>query len=218
MILRYLGHSSFELRLGDGRKIIFDPYEAGSYDGAVGFDRITEKYDIAVVSHDHPDHASRRVIEDAGSLVDSAGRVDLGGVVIESFSVYHDESSGSERGVNLVSIIEADGLRIAHLGDLGHPISVPDLPALEGVDVILIPVGGYFTIDARAAAAIVREFEPKIAIPMHFKTEKLGFPIAGVDNFTDLMDNVEIAGKCEMEISVSMLSGPRKVVVLDPAL
>ena len=218
MIIRYLGHSAFELRLDDQRKIVFDPYEAGSYDGAVGFDQITGKYDIAVVSHDHPDHASARVTASAENVVDKAGERDLGGVRIGSYSTFHDETSGSERGKNLVSIVEAEGLRIAHLGDLGHIVDVGELPELEGVDVILIPVGGHFTIDAGTAALIVERFRPKITIPMHFKTEKLGFPIATVDDFTALMDNVEVAGGSELEISHDTLSGASKVVVLDPAL
>ena len=218
MIIKYLGHSAFELRLDDKRKVVFDPYEAGSYDGAVGFGPITGSYDIAVVSHDHPDHASAKVIASAENVVDSDGAFDFEGVGIRSFGVFHDETSGSERGNNLVSIVETEGLRIAHLGDLGHIIDPAELPELEGVDVLLIPVGGYFTIDAGTAASIVEKFRPKIVIPMHFKTEKLGFPIAAVDDFISLMDNVEVAGASELEISGESLSGASKVVVLDPAM
>ncbi len=218
MRLKYLGHAAFELSLGDGRKIVFDPYEAGSYDGAVMFDPIEGRYDIAVVSHDHPDHASAVVIASADRVVDSAGETEIDGIKVASFPVFHDETKGSERGKTLISIVETEGIRIAHLGDLGHMITMEDLPALGGLDVAMIPVGGHFTIDAEVAAAIVDLFKPKIVIPMHFKTEKLGFPIDAVDGFISLMDNVEVTGGSELEISSETLSGSSKVVVLEPAL
>ena len=218
MKLRYLGHSAFELELADGRRIVFDPYESGSYDGALGYGPIAGPHDIAVVSHDHPDHRFEGITSQAAAVVDGAGETDIEGVRITTIPTFHDESEGSERGANLISIIEAEGLRIAHLGDLGHAITKADAPALEGVDVMIVPVGGYFTIDAATAKAIADEFSPKIVVPMHYKTGKCGFPIAPVDDFTMLMGEFEDSMGSELELTAGSLPAGQKVIVLDPAL
>lgn len=218
MKLRYLGHAAFELELTDGRRIVFDPYEAGSYDGALAFGPISGPHDIAVVSHDHPDHRFEGVVSQAAAVWDKAGETDIGGVRITSIPVFHDESEGSERGTNLISIIEADGVRVAHLGDLGHAITKAEAPALEGVDVMIIPVGGYFTIDAAVAKAVVEEFSPKIVVPMHYKSGKCGFPIAPVEDFTMLMGEFKEAGGSELDLTAGSLPAGLNVIVLDPAL
>lgn len=218
MKLRYLGHAAFELELSDGRKIVFDPYESGSYDGALAYGPIAGPHDIAVVSHDHPDHRFEGVVSRAGTVWDGPGKTDIDGVRITSIPTFHDETKGSERGTNLISVVEADGVRVAHLGDLGHAITKADAPALEGVDVMIVPVGGYFTINAAAAKAIVEEFSPKIVIPMHYKTGKCGFPIAPVDDFTMLMGEFNLAGGSDLDLEAGSLPTERKVIVLDPAL
>jgi L-ascorbate metabolism protein UlaG (beta-lactamase superfamily) len=218
MKLRYLGHAAFELELADGRRLVFDPYESGAYDGALGYGPIEGPHDIAVVSHDHPDHRFEGVTSKASTVWDSAGEADLDGVTVTSVPTFHDETEGSERGTNLISIVEAEGVRVAHLGDLGHAIRKEDAPALVGVDVMIVPVGGFFTIDAAAAKTIVDEFSPKIVIPMHYKTGKCGFPIAPVDEFTMLMGEFTEAGGSELELTASAIPAATKVMVLDPAL
>ncbi len=218
MKLRYLGHAAFELELTDGRKIVFDPYEAGSYDGALAFGPISGPHDIAVVSHDHPDHRFEGVVSQAAAVWDRAGETDIGGVRITSIPTFHDETEGSERGTNLISIVEADGVRVAHLGDLGHAITKADAPALEGVDVMIVPIGGYFTIDAAVAKAVVEEFSPKIVVPMHYKSDKCGFPIAPVEDFTMLMGEFKEAGGSELDLTADSLPAGLNVIVLDPAL
>lgn len=109
-------------------------------------------------------------------------------------------------------------MRVAHLGDLGHALSDEDFSALRNIDVLLIPVGGHFTIDAATAAGLAGEIGPRIVIPMHFKTDKVDFPIASVDGFTELMENVEVAGSSEFTVTKSDLTKTTKVVVLEPAL
>jgi L-ascorbate metabolism protein UlaG (beta-lactamase superfamily) len=218
MKLRYLGHAAFEIELEGGRKIVFDPYESGAYDGALGYGPIEGPHDIAVVSHDHPDHRFEEVTSRAGAIVDQAGEREFDGIKITTIPTFHDESKGSERGKNLISIIEAEGVRVAHLGDLGHPVTRADVPALENIDVMIIPVGGHFTIDATAAKAIVEEFKPGIVVPMHFKTGKCGFPIAPVDQFTMMMGDFEEAGGSELDITAGSLPSGSRVMVLDPVL
>ena len=218
MKLRYLGHAAFELELDDGRRIVFDPYESGSYDGALAYGPISGPYDIAVISHDHPDHRFEGVVSQAAAVWDGAGETEIEGVRITSIPTFHDETEGSERGTNLISIVEAGGVRVAHLGDLGHMITKTDVPALEGVDVRIIPVGGHFTIDAATAKAIVGEFSPKIVVPMHYKTGKCGFPIAPVDDFTMLMGEFDEAGGSELDLDAGSMPAGSNVIILDPAL
>jgi L-ascorbate metabolism protein UlaG (beta-lactamase superfamily) len=218
MKIKYLGHAAFELDLDDGKKVVFDPYESGSYGGALAYGPIQGEFDLAIISHDHADHRCEGVVTRAKNIVDSAGEHDLEGFKVKAFPTYHDESDGSERGSNLISIIEAEGIRIAHLGDLGHRVSAEEIPDLKGVDVLLIPVGGHFTIDAKVAADLVAAFKPRIAIPMHFKTDKVDFPIRPVEEFASLMENVEKAGGSEITVTKEGLPEPGKVVVLYPAL
>ena len=218
MKLRYLGHAAFELELTDGRRIVFDPYESGSYDGALACGPIEGAHDIAIVSHDHPDHRFEGVVSQAAAVWDGAGETEIDGVKIISIPTFHDENEGSDRGTNLISIVEADGVRVAHLGDLGHVITKAEAPALEGVDVMIIPVGGYFTIDAATAKGIVEEFSPKIVVPMHYKSDKCGFPIAPVKDFTMLMGEFKEAGGSELDRMAGSLPAGLNVIVLDPAL
>jgi L-ascorbate metabolism protein UlaG (beta-lactamase superfamily) len=218
MKLRYLGHAAFELVSEVGVKVIFDPYEPGAYDGALQYGPISGRYNIAVVSHDHADHRDPGVTARAANVVDGPGTFDFEGIRVVSWPTFHDESGGSERGKNLVSVVELDGMRIAHLGDLGHQLETDELEALGSVDVLLIPVGGHFTIDAVSAAGLIGDIGPGIAIPMHFKTEKVAFPIASVDEFTDLMENVEVTGGSELTVTKEDVPEATKVVVLESAL
>jgi L-ascorbate metabolism protein UlaG (beta-lactamase superfamily) len=217
MKITFLGHAAFEVALDDGKRVVFDPYESGSFNGALAYGPIEGAYDLAVVSHDHADHCCESVTSKARKVIDGAGEFDFEGIKITTYPTFHDESRGSERGENLISVIEAEGLKLAHLGDLGHPLSDEETAALTGVDVLLIPVGGYFTIDADVASKIVTAVGPKMVIPMHFKTAKVDFPITGVDDFISRMDNVETVGGSEIVLSKEDLPGTQKVVVLDPA-
>jgi L-ascorbate metabolism protein UlaG (beta-lactamase superfamily) len=216
MKIKYLGHAAFELALASGARYVFDPYTEGAF-GTLKYAAIEGNYDVAIVSHNHEDHVSRDVLSHSMKIVNTSGKITVGDVTIESLMTYHDGSKGSARGKNLISIVEAEGLRVAHLGDLGHAIAPKDFPMLKWMDVLMIPVGGHFTIDAATAAALAKSFEPKIVIPMHYLTPKADFPITPVENFTKLMDTVEIADGSEIEVTKGTLPKKMKVVVLEPA-
>lgn len=217
MKIIYLGHSAFEIVLAGGMRIVFDPYTAGAFGGGLGYGPITGDFDIAVVSHEHEDHTSKDVLKRSKKIVAKAGRVVVPGAVIESVATYHDDENGAKRGKNLVSVLQADGLRVAHLGDLGHAMGAKDYPVLAGLDLLMIPIGGHFTIDAEVAAKMAKGLHSKIVIPMHFKTPKVDFPITPVENFTKLMDNVENVGASEIEVTKGTLPAKMKVIVLQPA-
>ncbi|MBD3180093.1 MAG: MBL fold metallo-hydrolase [Candidatus Latescibacteria bacterium] len=217
MELKFLGHAAFQLKLDNGKLLVFDPYEAGSYDGALKYSPIQGDFDIAVVSHGHADHYDSDIVSGIENVVESEGSFTFDGITVNTYPCYHDETEGEERGENLISIVEAGGRRIAHLGDLGHQISEDDLPGLKGVDVMMIPVGGYFTIDAATAGRIVDEFKPAVTVPMHFKTGKVEFPINPVSDFTSLRENVIEEGGSVLELNDRLFSGGRKTVLLEPA-
>ena len=136
------------------------------------------------------------------------------GIEISGIEVFHDESSGAERGKNTIFKMKIDGMNVVHLGDLGHALSEGDVKDIGSVDVLFVPVGGYFTIDAAAAEAITKTLNPKVVVPMHYKTEKCGFPIASVDEYTKNKAVKKTDG--EFEVTKENLPGTMTTYVLTP--
>lgn len=218
MKVKWLGHAAFLFTTDEGLKILTDPYVPGAYDGAVGYGKIQEVADIVTVSHEHADHNGARDLPGRPQVLKGEGEWTIKGVKIKGVATFHDPVKGKERGTNTVFIYDVDNLRLVHLGDLGH---IPDkavLSALGRVDVILVPVGGVFTIDAHQATELVRLVKPRLVIPMHYKTPKLGFSIAGVDEFLKLAPGVKQTGKSEVEVKSEMLPAETETWVLLPAL
>ena len=139
--------------------------------------------DIITVSHDHYDHNNTKSLRGDKFIIDSAGEYDVKGILIYGVESYHDEVEGKERGKNIIFRIEMDNISITHLGDLGHKLNSKQLEILTGTDILLIPVGGKYTLDAKKAVEVTSQIEPRIVIPMHYKTPNLTFDIDGVDKF-----------------------------------
>lgn len=213
MKIKYLGHSAFVLTSKAGTRIVFDPYQAGAYDGAVGYPPINETAEIVLLSHDHPDHGYAKAVQGKPQVISSAGSRSVKEVKVTGLSAFHDESRGSQRGKNIVFTIEADGLRVTHLGDLGHMLSEKEVEQIGQPDVLLVPVGGFFTIDASTATGIAERLLPRIVIPMHYKTECCGFPIAPVDGFLKGKKAVKRLGQ-EVELAKQSLPAGQEVWVL----
>ncbi len=218
MEIKWLGHAAFLLTTADGTRIITDPYVPGAYDGAVGYAPIKEFADIVTVSHDHADHNGVRDLPGSPQVIKGAGEWTVKGVKISGLDTFHDPSQGRERGRNTVYVFETEGLRVAHLGDLGHIPDERTVKALAGVDLLLVPVGGVFTIDARQAAELVGKVSPRVVIPMHYKTAKLGFAIARVDEFAKLAPGVKKTGRSAVEVKPATLPEQTETWVLEPAL
>ena len=216
MKIKYLGHASFLLTAGDGTRVLIDPYEHGCFDGAVKYGKITERADIVACSHRHADHYGLKDLDDGYELFEGSGERVLKGIKVRGVSTYHDESGGSERGENTVLVFEIDGMKVVHLGDLGHSLTDEHVEQIGPVDVLLVPVGGYFTIDAVKATEVMEKLNPKLVIPMHYKTEKVDFPIAPLDEFLAGKENVRKTGTSEVEIST--LPETREIWVLEHAL
>lgn len=215
MKITWLGHSSFLVESRDGTRIITDPYESGSYDGAVGYRPIDEQADIVTVSHDHADHNAVEAVTGAPEIVRGPDSRTVKGVPIKGVATFHDGNKGQDRGRNTVYVIEVDGLRVGHLGDLGHPLSDDEAKAVGEVDVLLAPVGGYYTIGPEEAKSVAESVGASIIIPMHYKTDALGFPIQPVDDFLKLMDKVERVGSRTVELGKEDIEPAPKVIVLD---
>ena len=169
MEITYLGHSSFKLR-GKTVTVVTDPYDGGLV--GLKFPKHTSA-DIVTVSHDHNDHNALTSVEGSPFVVGGPGEYDVKGVGIVGIGVFHDEVRGAKRGKNTIYRIELDAIRIVHLGDLGHTLTSDQVDGLDGVDILLIPVGGIYTIDAKVAAEVVTAIEPSIVIPMHYNREGL---------------------------------------------
>jgi L-ascorbate metabolism protein UlaG (beta-lactamase superfamily) len=214
MKIKWYGHAAFRLETDAGVRIIIDPYESGAFSGALNYGKISDKADIVLITHDHADHNYTGDIEEPFTDISKEGTFEIKGVVITGIPTFHDPSRGSERGGNLVFVIEADGLRLAHLGDLGHSLEQEAIARIGKVDVLLLPVGGYFTIDAAEATQAMNAIRPAITIPMHFKTDKVEFPIAGVTEFTRDKGNVKNVESSEIEVNRAKLPNEPEILVL----
>ncbi len=181
MIITWQGQSCFKIqdKVGtEGITLVTDPF-----DKSLGLKLPNFEADIITVSHDHADHNNISAFRGTPKVVKSAGEYAIKGVMIEGISSYHDESEGKERGSNIIYRIEMDDITVCHLGDLGHVLDNKQLERLEGIDILLIPVGGKYTLDAKRAVEVISQIEPRIVIPMHYKTGDVKMDIDGVDKF-----------------------------------
>lgn len=217
MKLTYFGHSSFLVQAQDGTRIIIDPYRSGAYEGAVKYDPVGETADVVVASHEHDDHGACDTVPGNPKIYVHPDQVSLGKVTITGIHVAHDEKGGSERGKNTLIVIDDADIRLVHLGDLGHTLDETTIKALGRVDVLLVPVGGFFTIDHKQAAKVVEAVNPRVVIPMHYKTDRVDFPIARVDDFLATQTRVEYKDSPTIELTSSTLPTERTVMVLPHA-
>jgi len=215
MKVKFLGHATFLISSDKGIKIITDPYET---DPGLTYGEITESADIVSVSHDHHDHCNVAAVKGNPVVVRRVGRSVAKGIEFSGIASYHDDARGSLRGNNIIFCFELDGIRVCHLGDLGHLLDNRQVKEIGSVDILLIPVGGYFTIDAKAATQVCNQLKPRVIIPMHYKTEK-GIPgIFGVDEFLRGKANVSRLDSSEVEFRRGELPATSQIIVLRPAL
>ena len=215
MRVKWLGHSAFLITSQAGTKVITDPYAP-----AVGlsYGPIKEAADIVTVSHGHGDHNNAAALPGSPLVIKGVMTKKVKDVELSGVATFHDEDKGSQRGSNTVFCFTIDGMKVCHLGDLGHTLSPEQAAAIGEVDILLIPVGGYYTIDAEAATQTYLDLKPKVVVPMHFKTPKCGFPISSVDDFLRGKTNAKKVGTSEVEFTREKLPVSTEIVVLTPAL
>jgi L-ascorbate metabolism protein UlaG (beta-lactamase superfamily) len=215
MKVKYLGHSAFTITSNSGVKIITDPYQTSP---SLTYGEITESADIVTVSHKHFDHSNAAAVGGNPEVVSQAGRSVVKGIEIKGVASAHDDSGGRRRGGNIIFRFEVDGVAVCHLGDLGHRLDDKQLEEIGRVDVLFIPVGGTFTIDAKMATDVCNQLKPSVVIPMHYKTEK-GLPdISGVEGFLSGKDNVSRSDSSQAEFRPGELPATTQIIVLKPAL
>jgi len=215
MKIKWLGHASFVITSDKGLRILTDPYETG---GDLTYGEIKESADIVTVSHEHADHNNVSAVEGSPEVVRGAAKGRVKGIEFNSISTYHDDAQGRSRGENTIFCFKVDGVRICHLGDLGHQLSDEQIAELGKVDVLLIPIGGFYTIGAKVASQLCDKLMPKVVIPMHYKTSKCSFPITGVDEFLRGKERVTRLNTSEVELKQGQLPESTQIIVLKSAL
>lgn len=214
MKIKWLGHSCFLMTSSKGTRVLADPF-----DEQVGYELPSVEADIVTTSHDHFDHGYTKIVKGTFLHVNKPGEVIKDGVHIFGIKTYHDKTSGSKRGINIVYIYDIDGLRICHFGDIGHIPSAQQLAEIGEIDIALLPVGGIFTVNAAEAYEIIKLLKPQITIPMHFETPELKFDLDGIDCFLSeagLSDTSEVyLRKNEIEITKNNIHEFPKIIVLN---
>ena len=212
MEISWLGHSCFKLR-DKQATLITDPYPPD-----LGYSLGKQIADIVTLSHQHPGHSFAQGINGNPKIVTGPGEYEISNMLIIGVSTFHDNEKGIKRGKNTVYLIEMNEVSICHLGDLGHILSHKQITDIGLVDILLIPVGGYFTIDHKQATVISQSLKPRVIIPMHYKNSKCNYPISKVDEFLRGKNNVRRLDLNEVDYKKSELPEAVEIVVLQPAL
>jgi len=199
MIVKWLGHACFLIISKDGVRIITDPYAVG---GDINYSPIKESADIVVVSHEHADHNNVSAVRGKPEVVQGSGTKTAKGIQFRGIATYHDTSQGKERGRNTVFCFSIDNIKLCHLGDLGHLLSPEQIKEIGDIDMLFIPVGGFYTVDAAEASQVCDQLNPRVIIPMHFKTPKCAYPITGVEDFLKGKKDVRRVDSSEVEFEL----------------
>jgi len=215
MKIKWLGHACFLITSKAGLRIITDPYTVG---GGINYSPIEESADVVLVSHGHGDHSNVSAVRDQPEVVRRTGVNTARGIQFKGVATYHDTSQGKQRGNNIIFCFTLDGIRVCHLGDLGHVLGPEQVGEIGGVDILFVPVGGFYTVDADAASQVCDQLEPRVIIPMHFRTSKCTLPIAGVDDFLKNKRKVKKMDSSEVEFELGELPAVREILILKPFL
>ena len=237
MKVKWLGHACFMIISETGTKIITDPYTTG---GGLTYGEIKESADIVTVSHDHTDHNNIAAVRGNPAVVKGAVTVEIKGIKFKGVPTYHDETGGKLRGINTISCFEVDGIRVCHLGDLGHRLSDKQIVELGKIDILLlcvgllVPVGeprmlpdkpepGNYTyddyiIDANVANQLYDQLEPGVIVPVHFSNKKCTYKLAGIEEFLQGKKNVRQPDTSVIEINRNNLPEDAEIIVLVSAL
>jgi len=208
--IKWLGHASFLLRSDGGVTLVMDPY-----DDTIGYPLPYPTADIVTTSHDHRDHGYVAGVRGNPQVIRTPGEHRLKGIRILGIPTHHDERGGKQRGPNVIYVVDMDGVTICHLGDLGHPLKKEQVGQIGAVDVLMVPVGGVYTIDARQAAELVRQVGPRLVLPMHYQTPALSFPLAPVDDFFRALGLKKPAPLPGLTVRRETLPAEMQVVLLD---
>lgn len=208
MIVTWLGHSCFLLKGDHGLLILLDPF----FEDEVGYPLPLMETNIVIISHDHLDHNNVDAAGSSPDVIFGPGEYISMGVEILGIKSYHDDKRGRRRGENTIFCFELDGVRVCHLGDLGHALTPLQIREIGPVDLLFIPVGGRYTIDAKGANEVMRQLHPAMAVPMHYRTGALSFDLDPVDDFLKGKEDVTIQET--LQLTGEKVEGDGRVVLL----
>ena len=208
--IKWFGHGCFRLR-GREATIVMD--QVGR---TTGYTLPKQKADIVTISHEHPGHNAKGQVQDGYFLIDGPGEYEVSDVFVTGIRTFHDANGGKDNGFNTVYMVELEELRICHLGDLAHPLSEQQLEGLDAVDVLLVPVGGGRALDAQGANEVIGQIEPRIVIPMHYRTNSGDQSLEAIDRFCKELGVEQAAPQDKLTLRKSDLPETIKVVILEP--
>jgi len=209
MDISWLGHSCFRIK-GSHATVITDPYSP-----SLGYSLGKPTARIVTVSHQHPGHSYVQGVGGEPRVITGPGEYEISGILIIGIATFHDAEGGGKRGKNTVYLMEVDEVSVCHLGDLGHVLTAEQAEELGNVDILLLPVGGVSTINAPAAAEVVRRLEPTVVIPMHYKTEALSWELEPVGRFLKEIGVKEVNSSPKLSFTRTSLPASTQVFLLD---
>ena len=217
MEITFIAHASFKLR-GNKATVVTDPFDPAFLN--LKFPKV--EADIVTISHEHADHNYLPADILSPLLIQGPGEYESKGVNVIGVSSYHDDKNGGERGLNTIYRIEMDGISLVHLGDLGHKLNDTQLELLDGVDILMIPVGGFYTLSVSTAVEVVNQIEPLVIIPMHYLTPDLKGPefakLSWVDVFLKEMGKEHVEPQAKYNITKDKKPAETTIVVLTPSV
>lgn len=209
MEISWSGHSCFTIK-GTQATIVTDPYGPD-----LGYSLGNPEANIVTISHQHPGHSYAEGVSGEPKLIAGPGEYEVNGVIIIGMKTFHDNEGGSARGKNTIYLIEIDEVLVCHLGDLGHVLTKTQIEEIEKVDILLVPVGGVSTINAQMAAEVVRQLEPSVVVPMHYKTPALKRELEPLDRFLKEMGGKEIEPRPKLSFTKTNLPLTTQLFLLD---
>lgn len=210
MDITWLGHSAFKVK-GKTAMVVIDPFDPES----VGLKLPKLEADIVAISHDHGDHNFLQGVTGHSFVATGPGEYEIKGISFVGTASWHDAAQGSDRGKNTVYTFNIDGVRLCHLGDLGQEsLTEAQVDEIGQVDILIVPVGGVYTIDAATAAKVVAQLEPKVVIPMHYKDPDLKLDLEPVENFLKEMSKENVESQPKYSVTADKLPEELEVVVL----
>jgi len=209
MDITWLGHSCFRIR-GSHATVITDPYSPN-----LGYSLGKPSAHIVTLSHQHPGHSYVQGISGKPRQIAGPGEYEIRGVLVIGVATFHDTEKGRKRGRNTVYLMEVDEVSVCHLGDLGHVLTAEQVEEIDNVDVLLLPVGGVSTINAPMAAEVVRRLEPKVVVPMHYKTQAISRELGSVERFLKEIGVKQIDPQPKLSFTKSSLPTSTQVFLLD---
>ncbi|MFH1656660.1 MAG: MBL fold metallo-hydrolase [Candidatus Nealsonbacteria bacterium] len=216
MIITWKGQSCFQISTSQGKNglisIVIDPFSDD-----LGLKVPKLQADVLLISHDHSDHNNIKSVSGDPFIINGAGEYDIKEISIEGMSAFHDNSEGKERGKTTIYTIETEKIRLCHLGDLGQKeLTEEQLEKIGDVDILMIPIGGTFTINANEAVKIMSQIEPRIILPMHYNIPKLKLKLDGIDQFLKVLGIKSLEAVPKLAIKKKDISGDEvKVIILE---